>query len=634
MMVIHILLFCGQIIWLAAVVIASLGVGCSLLRRLNLKGVQAVTESALALGLGLGILSYLVFLLSALHLLSYAALSVLTGLWIAVGFILIALLPPPPLIFEATLPMRSRWCRLLLLFLSLHLLFNLLSALTPAWDWDGIAYHLALPKIYLQEGGFVFRPDIYHNLFPQMTEMLFLLGLVFPYGSAAKLIHFFFGILAALSVYSLGRENKFATTALLGAVVFYAQYLVHIESGTAFIDLATAAYTGLALLAMLQAYRSQIPGWYYLSALMAGLAAATKWHGLILLALIASGLLLCLWLYKTAAAGRKLYWSAGIILWGSLPVWPYLLRAWFLGRNPIWPLGYAFFGGRDWNSEAAGEMTAFVGNFAGVAKGWIGFLRLPYDLFMSGQAFGAGGPELRFPLLGGCILIIACAFLLWKKSRQCIRSSFLWKESAYLIVSYFLFLSIWFSSSPQIRYLLPLLPLLSFGAAWTLRRLWSEKSWAKAAAIAAGALLFLVHPPIHRDTWEQVKVVFGATQPDRFLSSRLTHHMAVRFLNKAVADKERVLLFKENRGFYLDVDYLWGDPLNQAFIDYRRLDTPASLLNRLRELDVTWVLCRLDIQYDKKYYSPRILQLMEGLLNAVGKECYRDQHVAVYRLLH
>lgn len=659
-----------HLLWFALLAAGSAGWGRWLLRRVGLNADDAVAEASLSLGLGLGLVSYAAFALASLRLFTPWTLSLLTlaamagAVWhLRLGCWLFGLRAGRP----------GLWGGLLAAYVLLLAAANLLTALTPAWDWDGVAYHLALPKIYLQAGGFVFRPDIYHNLFPQFTEMLFSLGFWSPFGAAAKLIHYGFGLLAAAAVYSLARASKLGAWAGLAAAFFYSQYLVHVESGTAFIDLATTAYTALALLSLRQAASTSgppQPHWHALAALFAGMAAATKWHGLILLACLVLWQMVWVWQTDPDSAGVKLRRMAGLLFWASLPVIPYFARAWLLGGNPIWPLGYSLFGGRWWDAEAARLMTAFVADFAGHAKGWLGFLRLPWDLMMSAPAFGVGAAQARLPLLGLFLLLAGGGWLLLRRRSAAPR----WTRTALGAGLFGFFLAVWFASSPQFRYLLPVFPLLAWLAAVVCQKLWDVPGGAprpqagaslnnlappahsegdilqrlkwpslrqkpgssalqgKVLAILACALLLAVHPPAHRDTLEHVKAVAGVVQPGDFLARRLNHYPACLYLNQNAGPGERVLLFNENRGFYLDADYLWGDPLNQNLIAYRRLGSAADLRGRLRELGVRWVLFRQVARTDERYYAERIVSLMEGVLREAGELKFSAEDCSVYRL--
>jgi len=627
-----ILFYLVLFIWMIGLLAGSLGVGRLLLRSFGFQANLLLTECLLGIGIGLALLSYIIFAASALHLLSNIFLGGVSCFWILAGLLNLKKTRSTTVITLNSAIIRKPFSVFLLIFLLSYILLNLIVVLTPEVGWDGVAYHLALPKIYLQSGGFVFRPDIFHNLLPQFTEMLYLPGMLFPYGVAAKLVHFCLGLLAAGAVYAAARESGLRLSALLSAVIFYTQFLVHVESGTAFIDLSSAAYVGLALLAFQYVLKPGMPvRWMYLTLFMMGINAATKWHGLIMLALATFLILKKIWINNQQALEQKFKQSLSALVWGSLPVLPYLARAWIIGGNPFWPLAFNFFGGKQWSAEAAQRTLETIHNFAGVCSGWLGLLRLPYDLVLHGDKFGVGGAELRWPLLGGILLGII--WLIWLRQKrtpaETPRSEHwgVWGAAAGVI-----FLLFWFQSSPQIRFLLPLFPLAAWLAAKMLAMLWCVSGRAgKIMAIAVGILFLAVHPPIHRDTYYQIKTILGLVPAETYCARYLQHYPACVYLNQHVQSNEQVLLFGENRGFYLDVKYFWGDPIQQKVIDYHTLKTPERLWARLQELGISWVLFRTDL-YDENYLKPEIVHMMKTVLKQTGEERFKSGPVQVYRL--
>ncbi len=621
----------AQGLWLLGILAGSLGCGQWLLRRLGFNPKDHFSEMVLGIALGLVVLSYAVFLLCVLQILSPLGLAGLTLAWILMGIQLLSTEHFSQLRLE--IKAGQAFPVLLLVYLVFNILVNLLRVLTPAVDWDGVAYHLALPKIYLMHGGLVFRPDIFHNLFPQFTEMLYMLGLLFPYATAAKLIHFVFGLLTAAAVYILGRRSCGPMAGLLGAVIFYAQFLVHIESGTAFVDLAMAAYFALGLVAWQHSGKARNNfRWKYLAIFFIGITAAIKWQGLILLMLAAAYGIIQIGREKPLDRKSKLKGILLLLGWGGLPVLPYLLRAWVMGNNPIWPLAYNLFGGRAWDAQIAERVSRLVADFAGMSKGVIGFLRLPYDLVIHGAAFGVGGRELSIPLIGGFALAIVWLCLAGRGyfNRNFLQKKYFWVFPG--IVAFLIFMASWFWSSPQTRFLLPLFPLGAWLAGCGLYGLWDRPGRVgKIASLCLGLMFFAFHPPVHKDSLLQARVITGLFREDDYCARKLRHYPACQYLNHTLFQEERVLLFGENRGFYLDADYLWGDPMIQRVIDYRALETPRRLRARLQELGVGWVLFRTDM-YDEKYLDPEIVHLMEAVLEHYGEERYAHGPVKIFEL--
>ena len=106
-------------------------------------------------------------------------------------------------------------------FLAAMAVLTLFGALAPSnelsGDYDGLFYHLTLPKLYLLHGRISAQPWLTHSNFPFLLEMLYLLGLMLHGPILAKLFHFACGWLAVLGVYTFGRRFWGPRAGLLGA---------------------------------------------------------------------------------------------------------------------------------------------------------------------------------------------------------------------------------------------------------------------------------------------------------------------------------------------------------------------------------------------------------------------------------
>ena len=98
----------------------------------------------------------------------------------------------------------------------------------------------------------------------------------------------------------------------------------------------------------------------------------------------------------------------------------------------------------------------------------------------------------------------------------------------------------------------------------------------------------------------------------------------------------KVLLFREVRGYGAGFDYLWGDPMNQALIDYRRVSGPDELARRLKDLGVTFVLDHPGshlYREDPGYYDARTLGLMGACLKRRARLVLSGEGLELHELL-
>ncbi len=167
---------------------------------------------------------------------------------------------------------------MLSLMLMLQVLVNLVGVLGPELAFDALWYHLALPKIYLQNHSISYIPGglLYYSAMPKLTEMLYAAGLAFGSETIPKFIHFSFGILSLIALYKLSRKFLSRVFSLLAVVLFYSNLVVGWMSITAYIDLARTFFEIMALWGFIEWFEKKKKKWFILSAVMLGFAISTK----------------------------------------------------------------------------------------------------------------------------------------------------------------------------------------------------------------------------------------------------------------------------------------------------------------------------------------------------------------------
>jgi 4-amino-4-deoxy-L-arabinose transferase-like glycosyltransferase len=148
-------------------------------------------------------------------------------------------------------------CGLLLLVLAV-------AALVPAMappamsDWDSLAYHLSVPKLYIEHGGFRYISFSSHSNFPSLMEMLYVPALYMHQPVAAKMVNYWVGVLLVAAVALLARRHFGAGSAWMAAIALAGMPIVLWEATTAYVDLATALYTVVSVHLLLN-YASRKP---------------------------------------------------------------------------------------------------------------------------------------------------------------------------------------------------------------------------------------------------------------------------------------------------------------------------------------------------------------------------------------
>jgi 4-amino-4-deoxy-L-arabinose transferase-like glycosyltransferase len=166
----------------------------------------------------------------------------------------------------------------LLFLLVILAVVNLVGTLGPELAFDSLWYHLTLPQLYLLHQMIYHIPGglLYYSDMPKLGEMLYIGALSFGNEITAKLIHFTFGLLVVIALYTFSKKYFNQTVSLLIVLIFYSNLVVATESITAFIDLTRTFFEFLALWGLISWSEKGDLKWLGLSALMVGAAITTK----------------------------------------------------------------------------------------------------------------------------------------------------------------------------------------------------------------------------------------------------------------------------------------------------------------------------------------------------------------------
>ncbi len=584
-----------EIILAVLIALACAGMGAMVLRG------DEEFSFLLALPLGMGALAYLVF---ALALAGWLEKPFLMGL-VALG--LVALIVNrwrkgapsllPSLRSLASLVRRHPHLAFPLLFLVIVVFLN---ALAPPTDWDGLSYHLAVPKRYLMAGRMHYIPDIHHSNFPATLEMLYLLALGLGGLSAPKLLHFLAFVWCLLLAFVWTRElSQSEEAGLLSALVLASAPVALWEACSAYIDLGLALFETCALFCAYRLWRQKELRYALLCGAFAGFAGGTKITGLL------CGLLLALAVPFLSPKGRRLRALLLFALPALLIACPWYVRSLVWTGNPVFPFAYRIFGGRNWDMACAEAYRQSLRSY-GMGRSLPALLLLPWNAVFHAEAFG-NGPFVILSL-GPMFLALlpAWLFVAVKPSPSPVRILCV-ASLAYVFVR----ILVWFELSQQNRFLMPLLPLASVACALSAHEILRPRP----ARLTVHALLIavtLAHAGLFGLSALPALQIRDRTE---YLSQTLDVYPAQHLINRWLPPSAKILLLGETRGFYLDRPYMWGDEGHHTLLPYSRMSSPEELRRRLKSLGITHLLVNLAV--DSGFFEGRdrmsqlFLELME-----------------------
>ncbi len=380
-----------------------------------------------------------------------------------------------------------------------------LGSLLPSTDFDVKEYHLQGPKEWYLDGQITFLPHNVYTSFPFLTEMLTLLAMVltgdwFVGALAGKAVLMTFGLLSAGVVFAACRRWHSELAGWLAATVLLTTPWTYRISTIAYAEGGLSFFVVIGLFAVILLFerggtesgetapRCRLAG---LIGVFAGSAMACKYTGLVqaVAPLGIATVLLPWWRGRqetsagpvdgeaelappetsteTSASGPDvesgtqaepespakqmgmltLAFSLGV----AIAIGPWLLKNLVQTGNPVYPLAWSIFGGRDWddavNARWKDAHSPDDYNLAGI-PGWA------FDV--------AAVNDWLSPLL---YAFAPLALLVLPFSRRVIG---LWVFAAYL------FLTWWALTHRLDRFWVPMLPVIAWlagmGAAWFLPR--------------------------------------------------------------------------------------------------------------------------------------------------------------------
>ena len=467
------------------------------------------------------------------------------------------------------------------LLLGIILIASFVLTLTPEIGKDALIYHLAVPKLYLLHHGFYFIPGNAFAGYPLLSEMHYLLALFLQNDILAKAMNFVIlcGILIGMNLFArhVLQNQRFSS---LSMVIFASIPSVFAVSHAAYNDLFVTFFTLAAIYSFFRWSEERLTAWLILCGLFSGSAAACKYTALLLTPI---GCLGILWLAKRSGNGARetfrhlALYAATALIAGS----PFYLKNWIVTGNPFYPFFYGIFGGKGWDPDQARLYDLLIQNL-GMGRNLLDYLLLPWNLSLRAKMDG-----IEFDGILGPIFLLTLPFLAALRH---------WETPLRMMLIYVLLtFCFWASSAQQIRYLIPLFPLLAIVVGAILTGYRNRKViFGLLLCIVAGSLAFNgYHIAREFIKINPLPVAVGLESRDRFLSRTLPTYPMYRFVNESLPPDARVfLIYMKNFTFLCDRD-CYADAMFETHTIQKILREEASpdrVRNRLKADGFTHIL--------------------------------------------
>jgi len=579
------------LILLFFIILICFGIGKKLLRLLAVQPHSFGEEAIFSIPLGLGILSTLIFLFGILGWLYSWVLFVILGCAALVVVKEIGHFLKNLYDFFRQLP-KIRFTKLQVLLLALlcvHIFLNSFEAFAPVTEADTITYHYAIPKLYIKAHKIYYIPYMYANQ-PMGFQMLYMLGMMLYTDTLSSLFTYLAGILIVLTIYLFAKEYLSPSIGLLAAVLFYTTPIVTYITCSGSPELGLTLFTFLGVYSFFKWWKEENNRWLVICGIFIGFAAATKYYGLF--SILPLSIMVFLATFFTAwqrrpVQVRKSFIAVIIFLIPALlAASPWYLKNLVHVENPVFPALYSIFGGKDFNSETNTLFKLMFKLYKTSGTGFRDLLLVPWNLTVHSERFLGKRASLGPLFLSFLPFLPLLLFFQWRRMKD-----EKWIFSFLIIFCSLYFLCWFFLAMQRMKHLLPLAPGLFLMTAYVIFFLISTKLKALkfiSIVIVTVVLLFSLSINVIYNA-QFLQVLMGKQSREEFLTSKLWYYEPVQWINHNISSKDKILHTEMVFNYYLDRDYLWADPLFQAFIDWVNINSTEELLKILQKQNVTHI---------------------------------------------
>ena len=616
-----------EILYILLLAASSAGTGLAILRRIGPICTSRAEELTFSIGIGLGGLALATLLLGLLNLLYTPVFYAL----IIAGLLsgrneLVGLAGRIQGRVVESIPDWKSFYFWVVFLISIVLFLNLLRALMPVHGAvDPLAYHLALPSIYLAKHQLSFEQTLTGTLYPDNIGMLYTMALALRGATLAQSVHWFLGFATILAIYCFCRDYFSVQVGLFAAVIYTLTPVVLFFSPLAYVDVGVGFFQFMALWALFKWMREGGRRTLVLVATFTGLAMGSK-HTALFLG-VAFALVIFARLLNQRESPRNI--MLALLLYGGMAVLlagPWYVRAWLHTGNPVWPIANEIFSGVPYGSSFS-ITKAKISEASGLS-----WARLSELIYLSGVSLWewTWNEQMGWQRAIGIHYAALCplAFLYWRLAR--IR---------WLIVCsavYYLFVVLYIDGNP--RYNLAFLALLSVLAGWGATRLAHHQNRPIRGVFRVVFVVTLICgiAQCYALAYTAVNYTLSNQNSDQFLQEYEGNYKALSFVNQQLPMDAKVLLQGIVKGYYCQREYLWDHPY-QRVLQYSEFKHSGEMLSRMKALGITHIVRMIQVPASRvrmgypQYFTDA---LQEDFRKKHLKLLYRDSGYVVFEVVY
>ena len=539
------------------------------------------------------------------------------------------------------------WSALAALFISIIVL-----SLVPPISRDALVHHLAVPKLYLQNGGIYEIPSMEFSYYPMNLDILYLIPLYFGTDIVAKFIHFSFGLLTAIIIYFYLKSRINKIYALLGLIFFLSTPIIIKLSTSVYVDLGLVFFSTSSLLAILEWQKKQFNTKYLvISAISCGLAMGTKYNGLIVFFILTCfvPLIFLIQNRNNKSITFKTLKNAFVFVVISVSVFsPWMIKNYCWTKNPVYPLYNNIFqenNGIDTQDQNQSGEKKGSGVFTNRSKyyneKWWQMALLPVRIFFQGEDRNM---RLFDGKLNPMLLVLPIfAFIPIRRKNK----NQLIEKKIFLWFSILFFLFAFFSTVLRIRYIVPIVPPLVLLSTYGLKNLMDGidrinenkyRNGFKACLAIIVVCCLCLNIFYLKNLFVYVKpfdYITGKVSRDDYIARFRFEHPAMQYINENLpADSYIWLIYIGKRGYYLNRPYA-PDKANHFIRIVKSYNSSEAIKADLIRCGVTHLVIQTGFlnKWKSEIFSAKQQVVFKKFFRENTALLYHKNYVGVFQLL-
>jgi len=560
----------------------------------------------------------------------------------------------------------SKYIKIILVGLLLSLILSIIIlSYVPPVSRDALTHHLAVPKLYLKNGGIYEIPELKVSYYPMNLDFLYLIPLSFGNDIIPKFIHFTFALMTAWLIFNYLKKRIDTCYALFGVLLFLSLPVIIKLSITVYVDLGLFYFSTASLVYLLKWLEKDFKIKYLIiSAIWCGLALGTKYNSLIalfLLTLFVPFIYLRSMQNKSKRQGRAIGYGAVFMIVSLMVFLPWMAKNYIWTNNPIYPLYDGLFNPKkvvpiqikatdtdssdsiNNASDAVKKPKGRWGHFAVrkivYGEKWWEMALIPVRVFFQGKD---DNPKYFDGRLNPILLIFPFfAFIRLKKDDHALNT----EKKILVIFSVLFFLFAFFQTDMRIRWIGPIIPPLVILSVLGLHKIiavindrYSGTAGKTIKGFVFVFLIFLVSLNVFYIIGQfrivqPMSYISGRVERDEYIEKYRPEYAVINYANHNIPDNAKILcMFLGNRSYYSDREVVFNYSLASKAVIQK--DSSEKIFINLKKRKITHLLIRYDLfnKWIQDNYNGREKEVIRQFFKKYVKLLYSKNEHGLYRL--